>query len=123
VKGPILSRFGPLGPGERNDGVNIGADQGANVRAAAAGEVVYAGSDVKGFGNVVLIKHPDGWVTAYAHLGGIGVRIRDHVEQGQTIGTVGKSGGVDQPQLHFEARWSSAPRDKHKPVDPLKLLP
>lgn len=123
VKGTILSHFGPLGPGERNDGVNIGADRGADVHAAAAGEVVYAGSDVKGFGNVVLIKHADGWVTAYAHLGAVGVRIRDHVEQGQKIGSVGETGGVDQPQLHFEARWSSAPRDKHKPVDPLKLLP
>ena len=68
VRGDIVRRFGPLGVGRRNDGVDIKAAQGTDVQAAAPGEVVYAGNQVPGFGNLVLIKHADGWVTAYAHL-------------------------------------------------------
>lgn len=123
VQGDVVSRFGPLGPGQRNDGVNIATEAGAPVKAAAAGDVVYAGSSLPGFGNLVLLKHADGWVTAYAHLDRITVRMRDHVDQGQAIGAVGQSGGVDRPQLHFEARFAPDAHEKAKPVDPLVLLP
>ncbi|MGC8001600.1 murein hydrolase activator EnvC family protein, partial [Salmonella enterica] len=68
VRGEILSGFGPKGPSQRNDGVNIRVNTGEAIRAAAAGDVVYAGDQVPGFGNLVLIKHADGWVTAYGHL-------------------------------------------------------
>jgi murein DD-endopeptidase MepM/ murein hydrolase activator NlpD len=122
VRGDILSRYGSLGPGLRNDGLNIGAGAGAEVDAAAPGEVVYAGA-VVGFGNLVLLKHADGWVTAYGHLSSISVRMRDQVAQGQAIGAVGASGGVDRPQLHFEVRYAPTPREKARPIDPMLVLP
>ena len=123
VRGDILSTYGPKGPGQRNDGLNISAKTGDTVKAAAAGEVVFAG-ELPGFGNLVLLKHEGGWVTAYAHLSKIGVKMRDSVSQGQALGQVGQSGGtVDRPQLHFEIRYAANPRDKAKPVDPAILLP
>jgi murein DD-endopeptidase MepM/ murein hydrolase activator NlpD len=122
VRGRILSTFGPKGPGQRNDGLNIAASAGAKVAAAAAGEVVYAG-ELPGFGNLVLLKHDGGWVTAYAHLSRIGVKMRDRVAQGQEVGQVGQTGLVDQPQLHFEIRYAPNPREKARPVDPSMLLP
>lgn len=122
VRGDILARFGSAGTGLRNDGVNIGAPEGTSVKAAAAGEVVYAGSVIAAFGNMVLIKHADGWVTAYGHLSRIDVKMRDQVTQGQIIGAVGSSGGVPQPQLHFEIRFAPSPREKAAPVDPLPIL-
>ncbi|MEO6379723.1 MAG: peptidoglycan DD-metalloendopeptidase family protein, partial [Caulobacteraceae bacterium] len=91
VRGDILSTYGPKGPGQRNDGLNISAKVGDTVKAAAAGEVVFAG-ELPGFGNLVLLKHDGGWVTAYAHLSKIGVRMRDTVSQGQVVGQVGQSG-------------------------------
>jgi len=93
------------------------------VKAAAAGDVVYAGNQVPGFGNLVLIKHPGGWVTAYAHLSQTTVKIKDHVEQGDQVGQVGQTGGVDSPELHFEIRYAPTPRDKAKPIDPTLVLP
>jgi murein DD-endopeptidase MepM/ murein hydrolase activator NlpD len=93
------------------------------VRAAAAGEVVYAGDQVPGFGNLVLVKHADGWVTAYAHLDRTSVQMRQAVMQGQEIGEVGSSGGVSEPQLHFEVRYAPSPTDKARPVDPMLVLP
>jgi murein DD-endopeptidase MepM/ murein hydrolase activator NlpD len=123
VKGEILSNFGATGIGRRNDGVDIGSTAGNAVRAAAAGEVVYAGDQVPGFGNLVLIKHAAGWVSAYAHLGSVNVHMRDNVYQGQPVGTVGMSGGVSQPQLHFELRYAPNPSEKAKPLDPLLILP
>lgn len=122
VRGEILSRFGAMGTGLRNDGVNIAAPEGTGVKAAAAGEVVYAGSVIAAFGNMVLIKHADGWVTAYGHLSRIDVKMRDTVSQGQIIGAVGASGGVPQPQLHFEIRFAPSAREKAAPVDPLPIL-
>jgi len=122
LKGAVLSGFGPKGPGQRNDGVNIAADTGDSVRAAAAGEVVFAG-ELPSFGNLVLIKHPDGWVTAYAHLSKIDVKMRDSVSQGQEVGLAGQTGMVDRPQLHFEIRYAQTPREKARPVDPALLLP
>jgi len=71
----------------------------------------------------VLLKHEDGWVTAYAHLSKIGVKMRDKVVQGQEVGLAGQTGLVDRPQVHFEIRYAENPRDKAKPVDPALLLP
>lgn len=123
LRGEILSDFGPKGTGQRNDGVNIRAARGAPVRASAAGEVVYAGDQVPGFGNLVLIKHPDGWVTAYAHLSNVDVKIQQKVLQGQQIGEAGDTGGVAEPQLHFEIRYAPTPTGRARPVSPTLLLP
>ncbi|MGH7024672.1 MAG: peptidoglycan DD-metalloendopeptidase family protein, partial [Caulobacteraceae bacterium] len=123
VKGSILSPFGAAGMGRRNDGVDIGAPEGSEVRAVAVGQVVYAGDRVPGFGNLVLIKHAGGWVSAYAHLASVSVRMQENVYQGEQVGTVGETGGVSQPQLHFELRYAANPSDKARPLDPLLILP
>jgi murein DD-endopeptidase MepM/ murein hydrolase activator NlpD len=123
LKGEILSSFGPKGTGQRNDGLNIAAVTGASVRAAAAGEVVYSGDQVPGFGNLVLVKHPAGWVTAYAHLDKTLVKNKQLITQGQEIGQAGSSGGVGRTQLHFEVRYAPTPNDKARPVDPQPLMP
>jgi len=123
VKGQVISPFGASGLGRRNDGVDIGAAEGSEVRAAAVGEIVYAGDQVPGFGNLVLIKHSGGWVSAYAHLGSVSVHMRESVYQGQQIGTVGETGGVSQPQLHFELRYAANTAEKARPLDPLLVLP
>ncbi|MFQ5563440.1 MAG: peptidoglycan DD-metalloendopeptidase family protein [Parvularculaceae bacterium] len=116
VKGAIIAGFGSGGPGRRNDGVNIAAPSGAPVRAAAAGEVVYRGSEIDGYGNLLLIKHDGGYVTAYAHNDAMLVRKGQRVRRGQMIAKVGKSGAVSEPQLHFEIRRNL------KAVDPLGYL-
>jgi murein DD-endopeptidase MepM/ murein hydrolase activator NlpD len=123
VRGEVISQFGVTGVGRRNDGVDVKSPQGTVVRAAAAGNVVYAGDQVPGFGNLVLVKHADGWVTAYAHLDKVSVQMRQTVTQGQELGQVGQTGGVAEPQLHFEVRYAPSPADKAKPVDPLLVLP
>jgi murein DD-endopeptidase MepM/ murein hydrolase activator NlpD len=123
VRGEIISPFGLKGLGRRNDGIDVRSPQGSEVRAAAAGDVVYAGDQVPGFGNLVLVKHADGWVTAYAHLQSIGVQMRQTVMQGQILGEVGSTGGVAEPELHFEIRYAATPSEKAKPVDPLLVLP
>ena len=123
VTGTTLSSFGPVIGGQRNDGIDIAAPAGTPIRSAAAGEVVYAGDQVPGFGNLVLVKHDGGWVTAYAHLGRVDVKMRDRVMQGQEIGQVGSTGGVSQPQLHFEVRYAPTPQDKARPIDPQLVLP
>ncbi len=122
VRGEIISGFGVTGIGRRNDGVDIRAPQGTSVHAAAAGDVVYAGNQVPGFGNLVLVKHADGWVSAYAHLETISVQMRQTVLQGQELGLVGVTGGVAEAQLHFEIRYAPTPADKAKPIDPLLVL-
>lgn len=103
VSGPILSAYGPKPGGLHNDGVNIKAPKGAPVSAAENGVVVYADT-MKGYGNMVLIRHADRWMTAYAHLDAIQVARGATVRRGQTVGTVGTSGSVGDPQLHFEIR-------------------
>ena len=123
VRGDTIANFGPKGTGQRNDGVNIRAAGGEPVRAAAAGDVVYAGDQVPGFGNLVLIKHADGWVTAYGHLTRSDVKMQQKVVQGQQIGTVGSTGGMTEPQLHFEVRYAPTPADRAKPIDPMLVLP
>jgi murein DD-endopeptidase MepM/ murein hydrolase activator NlpD len=123
LQGAIVSDFGPRETGQRNDGINIRAEVGAPVRAAAAGDVVYAGDQVPGFGNLVLIKHADGWVTAYGHLSRVLVKMQQKVVQGQEIGMAGATGGVSEPQLHFEIRYAQSPLERAKPVDPKLVLP
>jgi murein DD-endopeptidase MepM/ murein hydrolase activator NlpD len=122
IRGDTLSGFGPKVGGQRNDGIDIAAPLGSVVQAAAAGDVVYAGNQVPGFGNLVLIRHDNGWVTAYAHLSKTQVKIKDHVAQGDEIGEIGQTGGVDQPELHFEIRYRPTPKDKAKPIDPTLVL-
>jgi murein DD-endopeptidase MepM/ murein hydrolase activator NlpD len=104
VNGPIVSAYGAKTSGLRNDGINIGAWRGAPVHAADFGEVVFAGAGPKGYGNIVLIRHRQNWVTAYAHLDHINVHTGQMVRQGQKIAAVGASGAVSSPQLHFEVR-------------------
>lgn len=104
VDGSILSSFGPKKDGLHNDGINIRATRGTPVRAAENGVVVYADSRMAGFGNLVLVRHADRWMTAYAHLDKTAVRRGQEVKRGETVGTVGSSGGADSPQLHFEIR-------------------
>ena len=123
MRGQLISGFGDKGTGQHNDGMDIAAIPGTGVRAAAAGEVVYAGSSIPGFGNLVLVKHSGGWVTAYAHLDRIEVRMREAVSQGEEIGQAGQTGAVDRPQLHFEVRYAPDPADKARPVDPTLVLP
>ncbi|WP_309091175.1 peptidoglycan DD-metalloendopeptidase family protein [Phenylobacterium sp.] len=123
VQGEVLSGFGPKGPSQRNDGINIRGAAGDPVRAAAAGDVVYAGDQVPGFGNLVLVKHADGWVTAYGHLSRIDVKMQQRVTQGQQIGQVGQTGGVSEPQLHFEVRYAPTPEERARPIDPALVLP
>jgi murein DD-endopeptidase MepM/ murein hydrolase activator NlpD len=123
VRGDILTRFGIMGSGLRSDGINIAADTDTEVRASAAGQVAYAGDSLPGLGTTVVIVHGDGWVTAYSHLRSTNVRMEQRVTQGQVIGSVGVSGGVSQPQVHFEIRYTPAPAERPRPVDPLPLLP
>lgn len=116
VSGRIIQGFGNTGDGQRNDGINIAAAAGTPIHAAADGVVSYAGNELKGYGNLILIKHDDGFVTAYAHANSIGVARGQRVSKGDVIGTVGQTGDVDQPQLHFEVRQGM------KPLDPRPLL-
>lgn len=104
VSGKIISRFGPKADGLHNDGINIQAPKGDPVRASENGVVVYANKQIEGYGNLILIRHADQYVSAYAHLDKILVRKGEGVKRGQTIGTVGSSGRVEKPQLHFELR-------------------
>lgn len=117
LHGRILSRFGPKQGGLHNDGINIAATPGATVRAASNGVVAYAGDGLKGFGWLILIKHGDGWVTAYAHNEAVLVKRGDTVRAGEPIARAGSTGSVDRPQLHFEIRLG------RRAVDPLKRLP
>lgn len=116
LRGAIVSEFGSGDLGRRNDGVNIAAPAGTVVRAAADGEVVYRGSELEGFGNLLLVKHQDGFVTAYAHNDAMLVKKGQTVRQGQVIAKVGQTGSVSTPQLHFEIRQNL------KSVDPVGLL-
>ncbi|MGE5546364.1 MAG: peptidoglycan DD-metalloendopeptidase family protein [Solirubrobacterales bacterium] len=104
LKGEVIGEYGPFGKGQHNDGINIAAPRGTPVRAAENGVVAYAGNELKGFGNLLLIKHADGWMTAYAHNDQLMVGRGDTVKRGQQIATVGSTGSVTSPQLHFEVR-------------------
>ena len=117
LKGRIIGGFGPRESGLHNDGLNIAAPIGTPIQAAENGVVVYAGNELRGFGNLLLIKHADGWVTAYAHADTLKVGRGDQVRRGDIIATVGDSGNVGQPQLHFEIRKGQ------QAIDPRKHLP
>lgn len=104
VQGRVISTYGPKKNGLHNDGINIEAARGTPVAAAENGVVVYAGDELRGSGNLVLIRHANRWMTAYAHLDQISVKRGATVRRGQKIGTVGSTGSVDRPQLHFETR-------------------
>lgn len=104
VRGKILSNYGAKANGLFNDGINISATRGTSVKAAENGVVAYAGNEVKGMGNLIIIQHSDGFMTVYAHMDSMTVRRGTRVTVGQKIGTVGKTGKVDTPQLHFEIR-------------------
>jgi murein DD-endopeptidase MepM/ murein hydrolase activator NlpD len=116
VSGKVIAGFGSYASGERNDGINIAAPAGTPIHAAADGVVTYAGNELKGYGNLILIKHGDTYVTAYAHTNSIGVARGQRVARGDVIGTVGQTGDVTQPQLHFEIRRNM------KPIDPRAIL-
>lgn len=104
VTGPVVSGFGPKEGGLHNDGINIAAPAGTPVRAAEDGVVSYVGNEIKGYGNLVLLRHTDGWVTAYAHNARNLVARGQMVLRGDVIASVGASGGISQPQSHFELR-------------------
>ncbi len=104
LRGRLIAGYGPRKSGLHNDGINIAAPRGTPVRAAENGVVVYVGNELRGFGNLILLKHAGGWVTAYAHTGDLMVRRGHKVRRGQVIARVGSSGTVSGPQLHFEIR-------------------
>lgn len=111
VSGPIVLGYGPKSGGLYNDGINIGAARGTPIRAADIGVVTYVGNELRGFGNLALIKHGDGYVTAYAHMSDAVIKQGQTVSRGQVIGSVGSTGAVDKPQLHFEIRKGLKARD------------
>ncbi|HEV2334260.1 MAG TPA: M23 family metallopeptidase [Stellaceae bacterium] len=116
VRGHVLAGYGVTPSGGHNDGINIAAPAGTPVVAVDGGTVAYAGNELRGYGNLVLVKHPSGWITAYAHCQKLLVKRGDTVSRGQEIAKVGSTGGVTEPQLHFELR-----RGKHA-VDPREFL-
>lgn len=111
VQGRLISGYGPKKGGLFNDGINIAAPRGTIARAAENGAVAYVGNDLKGFGNLVLVKHQNGLISAYAHLDKILVQKGATIARGDTIGTVGSTGSVSTPQLHFEIRKNGRPID------------
>jgi murein DD-endopeptidase MepM/ murein hydrolase activator NlpD len=117
VRGAIISGYGPKEDGLYNDGINIAAPRGTPVMAAADGVVAYVGSDLESYGNLILIRHGNGMMTAYAHLGGLNVRKGASVRKGQVIGTAGSTGSVSTSQLHFEIRQGSKTRDPRPYLD------
>ncbi len=116
VPGRVVSGFGPKPGGRFNDGVNLKANSGEPVRAAGDGIVAYAGDAIAGFGNLLLIKHAGGWVTAYGHNEALLVARGARVKAGEVIARAGQTGAVSEPQLHFELRRGRTP------VDPAKLI-
>ncbi len=116
VRGRIIGSFGTAATGERNDGINLAVPEGTSIKAVEAGTVIYAGNELEGYGQLVLIRHADGWVSAYAHNSQILVKRGDTVRRGQIISRAGTSGNVSAPQLHFELRKGS------KPVNPMDYL-
>jgi murein DD-endopeptidase MepM/ murein hydrolase activator NlpD len=116
VRGRIISGFGSKPNGEKNDGINLAVPEGTSVKAVEAGTVIYAGNELAGYGNLILVRHADGWVSAYAHNKDLLVKRGDVIQRGQTIAHAGMTGSVTSPQVHFELRKGA------KPVNPLDYL-
>jgi murein DD-endopeptidase MepM/ murein hydrolase activator NlpD len=116
ARGRVIAAFGPTPNGLQNDGINIAVPEGTPIKAAEDGTVAYAGNELKGYGNLVLVRHDNGFVTAYAHASDILVKRGDVVKRGQVIAHSGQTGSVTSPQLHFEIRKGATP------VDPSQYL-
>jgi murein DD-endopeptidase MepM/ murein hydrolase activator NlpD len=116
AKGKVISGYGGVSKGLQNDGINIAAPRGTPVKSSEHGVVAYAGNEIRGFGNLLLIKHSGGWITAYAHNDRILVKRGDKIRKGQVISRIGSTGNVATPQLHFEIRRG------RQAVDPMKHL-
>ncbi len=116
VRGKVITSYGAKTNGKSNDGINLAVPEGTPVKAAEDGVVAYSGNELKGYGNLVLVRHANGYVTAYAHASELLVKRGDTIKRGQIIAKSGQSGEVGSPQLHFEIRKGSSP------VDPLQFL-
>jgi murein DD-endopeptidase MepM/ murein hydrolase activator NlpD len=116
VRGKVITTYGAKTNGKSNDGINLAVPEGTPVKAAEDGVVAYSGNELKGYGNLVLVRHSNGYVTAYAHASELMVKRGDPIKRGQIIAKSGQSGEVGSPQLHFEIRKGSSP------VDPLQFL-
>jgi murein DD-endopeptidase MepM/ murein hydrolase activator NlpD len=112
----VISGFGTKPDGGHNDGINVAVPQGTPVKAAENGVVAYSGSELKGYGNLVLVRHANNWVSAYAHNNELLVKRGEKVRRGQVIAKAGATGSVSQPQVHFELRKGS------RPIDPTKFM-
>ena len=117
LQGRLISGFGAKGGGRYNDGINIAAGAGSIVRASENGIVAYAGNELRGYGNLLLVRHAGGWISAYAHIGDFLVRRGQVVKRGQPIARVGSSGAVNRPQLHFELRRGRRAVDPRRHLD------
>ena len=116
VRGRVIAAYGAKTNGKQNDGINVAVPEGTPVKAAEDGVVAYSGNELKGYGNLILVRHANGYVTAYAHASELMVKRGDTIKRGQVIAKSGQSGEVGSPQLHFEIRKGSSP------VDPLQFL-
>jgi murein DD-endopeptidase MepM/ murein hydrolase activator NlpD len=116
VRGRVIAAYGAKTSGKQNDGINVAVPEGTPVKAAEDGVVTYSGNELKGYGNLVLVRHSNGYVTAYAHASELMVKRGDTIKRGQIIAKAGQTGEVSSPQLHFEIRQGSTP------VDPSKFL-
>ena len=116
ANGRVIAGFGTSPNGVQNDGINLALPEGTSVKSAEDGVVAYAGNELKGYGNLVLVRHPNGYVTAYAHAKEILVKRGDQVKRGQVIARSGQTGNVNAPQLHFEIRKGASP------LDPMRFL-
>jgi murein DD-endopeptidase MepM/ murein hydrolase activator NlpD len=116
VRGRVIAAFGSKPSGAQNDGINLAVPEGTPIKAADDGVVAYAGNELKGYGNLVLIRHSNGFVSAYAHASELMVKRGDAIKRGQVIAHAGQTGNVTSPQLHFEIRKGSTP------VDPTQYL-
>jgi murein DD-endopeptidase MepM/ murein hydrolase activator NlpD len=116
VRGKVITGYGAKTNGKANDGINLAVPEGTPVKAAEDGVVAYSGNELKGYGNLILVRHSNGYVTAYAHASELLVKRGDTIKRGQIIAKSGQSGEASSPQLHFEIRKGSSP------VDPLQFL-
>ena len=121
LRGRVISEFGAKPNGTRNDGINLSVPQGAAIVSAEDGTVVYSGNELEGFGNLLLIRHKNGWSTAYAHISKMLVKKGQKVRRGQVIAKAGQTGAVSRPQLHFEIRRGSAPVNPRKYLSSTRL--